>query len=91
MLDLGGEVGRFREFREAEDRQQALPLAGLQGRGEIADVDQEIGIDQQEPGDVLGAFDVAGHPVHGVGIAGKHGALGLGDRGAEDSDFAGGE
>ena len=41
--------------REPQDRQEALPLLGLQGGSEIADVDQDVGVDQQHTCDVFGA------------------------------------
>ena len=55
-----------------EDGQHALPLPLLERRGELADVHQQVGVDQQQPGDVLGTLDVAAHPVHRVGVAREH-------------------
>ncbi len=60
-----------------EDGEDAFPLAVLQGGGEVTDVDEEIGIDPEDAGDVFGALDVASHPVDRIGIAGEHGAIGL--------------
>src|SRR4051812_42539351 len=48
-------------------------MALLEVGRQIADVHQQVRVDQQEACDVLRALDVSGQPIHRVRVAGKHG------------------
>ena len=66
IADLG--LSHIPDFRDPTAR----VFLNEKGQQSIAKIEQELEIHIHDARDVFGPLDIAGHPVEGVGDAGKH-------------------